>query len=261
MIEQLFPDREKLFTNKVVVVTGGGGGIGWGICLEFAREGARVAVIDKNSKKGQETVAELLEIRPGHHFYEQDIKKTESFGRLVERIEKEVGTIDILINNAGINTEHSFIKMTPEAFDEVYETNLKGHFFLAQTVARRMVANKTKGVILFTSSVHQEVVQGYPHYSSSKAAIAMLVKELAVELAPHGIRDLAVAPGGIFIGKKTEGPQEANDEPTVLLGGKNGIPRDIGRAMVMLASDYWSRHITGEILTVSGGQYLSLVKR
>lgn len=252
---------KELLKGKVVIVTGGGGGIGWGICLEFAREGAKVAIIDKKRESGKEVLREVLKISPGHFFYEQDIREIGLLDGLVKKIEKETGPIDILVNNAGLNTEHSFLEMSSEAFDEVFETNIRGHFFLAQIVAKRMVANKTKGVILFTSSVHQEVVQGHPHYSSSKAAIAMLVRELAVELAPYGIRVLGVAPGGIYIDKRTENPQEANNEPTVLLGGKNGIPRDIGRAMVMLASEYWSRHITGEILTVSGGQYLARPRR
>jgi NAD(P)-dependent dehydrogenase (short-subunit alcohol dehydrogenase family) len=86
--------------------------------------------------------------------------------------------------------------------------------------------------------------------------LVMLIKEMAVELAPDGIRVVGIAPGGIYIDRRIEDPGLANDEPTVLLGGKNGIPRDIGRAAVMLASDYWSRQITGEVLVVSGGQYL-----
>ena len=128
--------------------------------------------------------------------------------------------------------------------------------FLSQTVAQKMVEGGIEGVILFITSVHQEVVQQHPHYSSSKAALAMLVKEMAAELAPHKIRVVGIAPGGIYVNGRVSDPEQADDEPTVLLGGKNGIPRDIGRAAVFLTSDYWSRHITGEILTVSGGQYL-----
>jgi len=242
--------------GKVALITGGGGGIGWGIATEFAREGAKVALVDIDEKRGQEVLDLVKKISPTHYFYQADIRDINSFKSLLDKIETDLGGVDVLVNNAGVNTPHSFLNMTPEAFDQVFETNLRGHFFLSQEVAKQMIAMKKSGVIIFITSIHQEVVQGHPHYSASKAALAMLVKEMAVELASYGIRVNGIAPGGIYVEKKVEDPLLANDEPSVILGGKNGIPRDIGRAAVMLASEYWSRHITGEILTVSGGQYL-----
>lgn len=248
--------KEGFLKGKIALVTGGGGGIGWGICTELAREGARVAIIDINEQKGQEVLGLANEINPGNHFYNADITKIENFENLLDQIEEDMGPVDILINNAGINTGNGFLNMTPEAFDKVYGVNIRGHFFLSQKVTKRMIEKGRKGSILFITSVHQEVISSHPHYSSTKAALAMLVKEMAVELAPYGIRVNGIAPGGIYIDKKIEDPQLANDEKSVLLGGKNGIPRDIGRAVVMLVSDYWSRHITGEVLFVTGGQYL-----
>jgi glucose 1-dehydrogenase len=245
-----------LFGDKVILITGGGGGIGWAICREFAREGAQIAIIDINETKGQEVLLDVRRLSPGHRFYHQDIRDINAFSDLLGQIDHDLGRIDVLINNAGVNTDNGFLNMTPEAFDHVLAVNLRGHFFLSQKVAQAMIAAKTKGVILFTTSVHQNVVQGHPHYSASKSALVMLIKEMAVELAPDGIRVVGIAPGGIYIDRRIEDPGLANDEPTVLLGGKNGIPRDIGRAAVMLASDYWSRQITGEVLVVSGGQYL-----
>lgn len=249
---------EKLFENKNVLITGGGGGLGWGMACEFAKEGAKVALVDIDSQKGEEVLKDyLLKISSGHRFYQQDIRNLSELGELVNRIKSDLGEIDILINNAGVNTGHHFLDMTPEAFDQVLDTNLRAHFFLSQKVAKQMIENKSGGVILFITSVHQEVVGSCPHYSASKAALAMLVREMAVELAPYKIRVVGIAPGGIYIDKRVDNPEEANDEPTVLLGGKNGIPQDIGRAAVSLASNYWSRHITGVVLTVAGGQYLS----
>jgi NAD(P)-dependent dehydrogenase (short-subunit alcohol dehydrogenase family) len=84
----------------------------------------------------------------------------------------------------------------------------------------------------------------------------MLVKEMAVALAPYRIRVVGIAPGGIYVEKRVDDPLLADSERSVILGGRNGIPRDIARAAVFLTSDYWSRHITGEIVTISGGQYL-----
>jgi len=238
--------------GKTALVTGGGGGIGWGIAREFALEGARVIVTDINEVTGKEVLLELNKISKGHIFVNLDVREINNFPAIL----KKIGDVDILINNAGINTPNGVLNMTTDKWDTVFNTNLKGHFFLSQLIAGYFITKKKKGVILFISSVHQDVVQGTPHYSSSKAAIKMLIKEMAVELAPHNIRVVGIAPGGIHISEKIENPANALKEKTVLLGGKNGIPRDIGRAAVFLCSEYWSRHITGETLVVSGGQYL-----
>jgi NAD(P)-dependent dehydrogenase (short-subunit alcohol dehydrogenase family) len=248
--------ERKFLENKVALITGGGGGIGWGIGLEFAREGAQVILADINRQKGEEVLGELRKVSDGHLFVEMDVRKVGMFEGLLEQVEKNLGKIDILINNAGVNTSHAFLDMTPEAWDNVHDTNLRASMFLSQAVVRRMVDGGRTGNVLFITSVHQEVIQGRPHYSSSKAGLKMLVKEMAVELAGYGIRVNGIAPGGIYIDKRIEDQMEANKESSVLLGGRNGIPRDIGRAAVFLSSDYWSRHVTGEVLTVSGGQYL-----
>lgn len=245
---------EKFLEGKTVLVTGGGGGIGWGICLECARAGAKLIVTDIDRKKGGEVLDDLEEISSGHRFWYLDVRNTKENCRGITNIYEAGGRIDVLINNAGVNSSHGFLDMAEDAWDEVFAVNLRGHFFLSQIVARKMIEHKARGVILFTTSVHQEIIQGRPHYSTSKAALRMLIREMAVELAPHGIRVNGVAPGGIDL-RRIEDPALAGDEPTVLLGGKNGIPSDIGRMMVVLASD-WSRHMTGEVVTVSGGQYL-----
>jgi len=258
-IKEAFPERLKFLEGKVALITGGGGGIGWGIALEFAREGAQVMIVDIDQKKGEEVLGEVNKISRGHSFWPLDIRKIENFPDFLHEIYRKYGKIDVLVNNAGINTENTFLTMTPENWDLVYETNVRGHFFFSQAIAERMIEAGIGGSILFITSIHQEVVQGRPHYSSSKAGLAMLVKEMAAELAPYNIRVNGIAPGGIYIERRTEDPNSASQEQTVLLGGRNGIPRDIGRAAVFLASDYWSRHITGQILTVSGGQYLKPV--
>lgn len=245
-----------LLQNKIALVTGGGGGIGWGICTEFAKEGAKVVVTDIDDIAGQEVTDELSTISSGHTYHNLDTRYVKKFQSTVSQILKGVGDIDILVNHAGVNTPNDLLTMTEEAWDKVHETNLRGHVFLSQLIAKNLKEKNKSGGIIFTSSVHQSVVQGRPHYSSSKAAMIMLIKEMAVELASYNIRVNGIAPGGIYVSEKTDDPKKANEEPTVLLGGKNGIPQDIGRTAVFLASDYWSRHITGEIITVSGGQYL-----
>lgn len=245
----------KYLNGKNILITGGAGGVGWGIAKECAREGAKVVITDINEKKGREVLDEILTISGDHKYYHLDLRETKKFDAILEKIESETGLIDVLFNNAGINTPHFLLNMTEENWDNVQNINLKGHFFLTQKVVKKMIDNKVEGSVIFTSSVHQEI-PSTPHYSTSKASIKILVKQMAGELAHFKIRVNGIAPGGIYISKKVENPEEANDESSVLLGGKNGIPRDIGRIAVVLASDYWSRNITGEVITVSGGQYL-----
>lgn len=247
-----------MLVGKTILITGAGGGIGWGICLECARAGAKVIVTDIDETAGKKVLDDLAKISLGHEFWKLDVRKIEEGKSLIEKIYSRGEKIDVLINNAGVNAGSSFLNMTVDEWDKVYETNIRGHVFLSQLAAKKMVEKKIKGVILFTTSIHQEVVGGCPHYSSSKAALAMLIKEMAAELAEFGIRVNGVAPGGIYVEKHTEDITEASDEPTVLLGGKNGIPRDVGRMMVALASEYWSRHVTGEVVGVNGGQYLKV---
>lgn len=246
----------KLLKNKIALVTGGGGGVGWGICKELAEEGAKVTIVDIDEKAGKKVLNEISETGKGHKFYKQDVSIVEDLNKFMQKIYKNDGNIDILINNAGINTPNKFLDMTVENWDKVHDVNLKSHFFLSQNVAKNMIKNKIEGKIIFISSVHQKIVQKRPHYSSSKAAISMLVKEIAIELAPHNIRVNTIAPGGIDISGRVSDPKRAKEDPPVPLRRKSGIPSDIGRAVVFLASDRWSRHITGSTVTVSGGQYI-----
>lgn len=244
--------------GKNILVTGGGGGIGWGICLECAREGARVIVTDVDDEKGVEVLSQCLLISKGHVYKHLDLLQISEFPEILKETYNEVGGVDVLVNNSGINTPNDILNMTEESWDNVMGVNVRGHVFLTKLVVQKMIDSKEKGSVVFISSVHQDVPQR-PHYTASKSAIRGLVKSMAVEFAPYGIKVNGIAPGGIYIDKRVEEPEKAGKEPTVLLGRKNGIPSDIGRMVVVLASDYWSRHITGEMVTVSGGQYMKPV--
>ena len=239
--------------GKVALVTGAAGGIGrWGICPILAQLGVRLAVTDINDEKGKELAQNLGD---KHRYYHLDVMRINSFPEVVERIWEDFGRIDLLVNNAGINLGENFLDMTPEGWDKVHGTNLRGHLFLSQEVVKRMIREGRKGVVVFTTSVHQEVCQRRLPYSTSKAALAMAIKEMALELGPYGIRVTGVAPGGIYITEHTTDRRKASRTKTVPLGGRNGLPQDIGWAVAFLVSDL-ATHITGEVLTVSGGQYL-----
>lgn len=250
----------KYLENKNILITGGAGGLGWGMAVECAKAGAKVILTDINDKKGQEVLDEILKISQGHSYVHMDVKEINQFINIVDQIENEIGPVDVLINNAGVNNLRWVTDMTEEDWDNVFDTNLKGHMFLTKNVVNRMIDKNIKGSVIFISSIHQ-YIPSTPHYSASKAATNTLVKEMAAELAKHSIRVNGIAPGGIYVSKRVTEPVDADNEPTVLLGGKNGIPSDIGRMAVVLASEYWSRHITGQMITVAGGQYMRIFKK
>ncbi len=248
--------RESL-AGKVALVTGAAGGIGrWGICPVLAELGVRLAVTDMDNQRGEELVAKLGK---DHRYYHLDVRGVDSFPTVLDQIGEDFGQVDILINNAGVNLGQNFLDLTPEGWDKVYNTNIRGPVFLSQLVAKRMIEAELPGVILFITSVHQEVCQKHLPYSTSKAALVMAVKEMAIKLGPHEIRVVGVAPGGISISEEVTDRSQASRSGTVPLGGRNGIPRDIGNAVAFLVSGL-ADHITGTVLTVSGGQYLDPTK-
>lgn len=240
--------KRLLLHQQVAIVTGSAKGIGRGIATEMAQEGASIVIADID-EAGMDETEQLITATGGTCLkVYSDMQNAEQRQHLVEATLQHFGTIDILVNNAGINTPgaRSFLDILPETYDSVLQTNTKGSFFLAQLVAREMVQRKIEGTILFTSSTHARIISMQPAYSASKAAIEMLVREMALELAEHGIRVNAVAPGWIKVRETTH-----MDNPFIPLG-RTGLPEDIARAMVFLASPYAS-YITGQTLTVDGG--------
>jgi glucose 1-dehydrogenase len=248
---------KKSLEGKVALVTGAAGGIGrFGICPVLAELGVRIAITDIDDSRGEELTAKL---GGKHRYYHLDVREVDSFPDVLDRVWGDFGRVDILVNNAGINLGQNFLDLTPQGWDEVHGVNLRGHIFLSQAVVKRMIKANLPGVVLFITSVHQEVCQRRLPYSTSKAALVMAIKELALELGPHNIRVVGVAPCGVRIDQEVTDRAESSRTGTVPLGGRNGIPRDIGNAVAFLASDL-AAHVTGTVLTVSGGQYLDPTK-
>jgi len=237
-----------LLTNKTVLITGAAKGIGRGIAIEMAREGADVVIADVDEEESQKTLRLIRDLERSCLAVPTDVRDIEQNNRLVDRVLETFGKIDILVNNAGINTPgvDRILEISPENFDFVLSTNFRGHLFLSQRVAREMIERNIKGSLLFTSSSHARVISTRPAYSASKAAIETLVREAALELAAYGIRVNAVAPGWIAIRDEQE-----RSNHFIPLGYK-GAPEDIAHAMVFLASEKAS-YITGQTLTVDGG--------
>ncbi len=231
------------------VVTGGANGIGEAIAKRLSLSGHPVAIIDRDQRGSVRMERWAREHRRLLMSIVHDVTDIGQHRRVVKRIRKTLGPIGIFVNAAGMGVSHSFRRTTPEDLDTVLNTNLRGPFFLTQAILRAMPRG---GSIVFITSVHQDEPVGDPTYSMSKAALKVLVKELALELGPsRRIRINGIAPGAIRH-RKTVTPRFSR----VPLGQRRGTPEDIAHVVAFLVSPEAS-YITGELVTVDAG--LSLV--
>lgn len=244
--------------GKIVLVTGAQRGIGRAIAVRFAEAGADVALNFLDDKAATESAAaEITALGRRATTIAADISKPEEARRLVADAERALGPIDVLVNNAGIFPRAPFLDLTEDTWDAVLDTNLKATFVCAQEAARRMVAAGRPGAIINLSS-------GAPYrgsmrataYMASKLGIVGLTRGMARELAPHGIRVNAVAPGIT----NTAMPRLGNtEEALAALGrsnptGRLAEPEDIADVVVFLATDD-ARHLVGQLIHVNGGDY------
>lgn len=243
-------------TGKVVLVTGGSQGIGAAICKAMAICGADVVINYLSHKKSAEELAVSLQHEYGIKALSfcADISKPEEIKKLFSLIDENFNAIDVLVNNAGCETISHAIDLDLNEWDRIFDVNLKGAFHCAQLAGRRMMRNKS-GVIINISSIHDKVPRkGLIHYCSAKAALNMMTKCLALELAEHAIRVLAVSPGAV--------ETEMNREEINKFGrdkfnnwipfGKIGAGDDVAWACAFLASDK-AAYITGTELYIDGG--------
>jgi NAD(P)-dependent dehydrogenase (short-subunit alcohol dehydrogenase family) len=248
--------------GKVALVTGGARGIGRGIALTLAGEGARVVVNYVNRADAAGEVVRLIRERGGDaEAIQGDVGVYADVERLVEKTLERFGRIDILVNNAGIVSRKPILEIPLEEWDRVVHTNFYGCFHCSRLVGRHMVARGGGGKIVSISSIHGRVAKAnLGPYCATKAAIEMFSKQLAVELAPHRINVNVVASGTIIteinlpLYQSTK-PEDVEKRTAVLHRvpwGEIGQPEDIGRAVAFLASDA-ARYITGAVLYVDGG--------
>ncbi|MBO5487709.1 MAG: 3-oxoacyl-[acyl-carrier-protein] reductase [Eubacterium sp.] len=243
-----------LLEDKIAVVTGAGRGIGKGIALAMAREGAMVVVNYNGSKERAEEVVAEIEKNGGKAVAIQcNVSDFEQAKEFYANVVKEYGRIDILVNNAGITRDNLIMKMSEEEFSDVIQTNLAGTFNGIKFVTRPMMKQRAGRIINIASVSGVTGNMGQANYSASKAGVIGLTKAVAKELASRNITVNAVAPGFIAT-EMTEKLSEAVREEAVktIPLGEFGKVEDIAEAVVFLASDR-ARYITGQVLCVDGG--------
>ncbi len=244
--------------GKIALVTGAQQGIGRGIALAFAREGADVAVNYLDDRAAAEKV--LREVHAAGRravLVQADVARPTDAQTMVAQVLSELGGLDVLVNNAGVYPRVPFLEMRETDWDLVLDVNLKGGFFCAQAAARAMVAAVRRGSIInMASQAIRGAVRGV-HYSASKGGVVAMTRATALELAPHGIRVNAIAPGLT----DTAQPRYGNNEEELAAMasavplGRMAQPDDIAAVAVFLASDD-ARHVTGQTVHVNGGSYM-----
>jgi 3-oxoacyl-[acyl-carrier protein] reductase len=241
-------------TDKAAVVTGGSRGIGRAIALRLARQGADVAFSYRgNQAAADDTVREIESLGRKALAVQADVTDPTSAETLVKTAIDAFGKVDILVNNAGITRDDLIMRMTPDMFREVLETNLFGAFYATKAVTRPMLKAKGGRIINITSVSGQAGQMGQANYSSAKAGLIGLTKATARELASRGITCNAVAPGFVLTELTGSLPEDLKAqliERTPL--GRFGTVEEIADAVAFLASDE-ARFITGQVLAVDGG--------
>jgi glucose 1-dehydrogenase len=246
---------------RSVIVTGGSTGIGLEVARRFGAGGDRVLITGRTQETLEAARRELegqgLEVAA----FRGSVASAEDVGRVMDAAIDAFGGVDVLVNNAGIGPESPILETGEERWDEIYATNVRGAFLMSREAARFMVGQGRAGTLLFTSSLNSlRPAAGAVAYSSSKAALDSLVKGLALELAPHGIRVCGVNPGYIetpMLRKvyDTDDAYEAwvRDRTGRVPIGRLGQPQEIAAAFWFLASADAS-YITGTTLVVDGGR-------
>ena len=242
-------------TGRVAVVTGGNGGIGRGIALGLAEAGAAVAVCGRNDEKNQRVLSELKTIGGRSMALMVDITNRAELEPAVNKVESELGSVNILVNNAGIaSLSGGVMNEKPEDWDRVIETQLNSVFLLSKLAARSMIRQKI-GKIINIASMYSFFGSGLvPSYCAAKGAIVQLTKSMAIEFAPHNIQVNAIAPG--WIETDMTAPVRTtpmNDEILARTpAGRWGQPEEVAGAAVYLASRA-SDFVTGDTIRVDGG--------
>ena len=267
LIVNTAPDPSKPLRNQKALVTGANSGIGEACALALGEAGADVVVNYVSRPEEADRVVEIIKQSGSRAFAIQaDVSREDQVQAMFARMREEFGTIDILVNNAGLQRDARFEEMTLEQWNTVIAINLTGQFLCAREAVREFLrrgvvpdVSSAAGKIICMSSVHEVIPWGgHVNYAASKGGVMQLMKSMAQELAPKKIRVNSIAPGAIKtpINRTAWETPEAERELLKLIPeGRVGVPADIARAAVWLASDA-SDYVTGTTIFVDGGMTL-----
>src|SRR5215510_747851 len=247
--------------DQVALVTGGTRGIGRAIVKAFAAEGARVAFVYRgNQAAADQLVQEITQAGGTALALQADVADPKAAETCVERVQKEWGRLDVLVNNAGVIRDDLFVRMEPDAWQSVLQTNLGGTYNFCKAVAYPMMKQRHGRIINISSVAAEHVNPGQTNYAASKGAINAFTRALAVELASRNVTVNAIAPGFIETDMSAAVRNKAGDviEKKYIPMKRIGQPEDVARVAVFLASAD-SAYITGQVLTVDGGLSLGAV--
>jgi len=242
-------------TDKGVLVSGGSSGIGEATVRRFLEEGGRVYFCGLDVDEVRSTIGELSSLGPVDGMA-CDIGRDDDVARLVDAAETALGSIDVLINNAGIAHKDAFLEIDVAEWDRIVRVNLRGMFLVAQAVARRMVARESGVIVNMASTNALGGEELLAHYNASKGGVLQLTRTMALELGRHGIRVNCLCPGFIrtplndAISDETFMAEYERDKIPL---GRAGTPEEVAAAYAFLASDDAS-FIHGEALVIDGGQ-------
>jgi 3-oxoacyl-[acyl-carrier protein] reductase len=245
---------ERELDGKVAVVTGGNRGIGRSIAEQLARAGARVAVVARAADRAEAAAAALP--ASGHRGFGCDVADAEAVDTLVTQVEKELGSLDVLVNNAGVTSDNLLVRLNDAEWDRVLDTNLKGAFHTIRAAVRGMMRRRNGRIINITSIVGMIGNKGQANYAASKAGLIGLTKSIARELASRNILCNAVAPGFIET-EMTDALSAVTREALVaqIALGRLGTGDDVASVVRFLAGP-GAAYITGQVLVVDGGMVI-----
>jgi glucose 1-dehydrogenase len=251
------PEGRMTLAGKVAIVTGGNSGIGKSIVLALAEQGANIVIDYVCDEQATEDLEQQV-IALGNQAIgvEADVSKVDDLQRLIDSAVKAFGRIDIMVNNAGVETRTSILDTTEAQYDKVLDINLKSAFFGTQIAAKRMIAQGGGGRIINITSVHEDwPMPGNTAYCLSKGGVRMLTRTAGVELAPHNILVVGVGPGAVDtpINKSTmDDPEKLKTLDAAIPIGRMAEPREIGDVVVFLAGAGAS-YLTATTVFVDGG--------
>ena len=243
--------------DKVAVVTGSALGIGRATATLFAREGAKVVIVDLNQAACDEAAAQIAKDTGADTMaVAANVSDLASCEAVTKSVIDRFGKIDILVNNAGITKDNLLLRLTEADWDAVLNVNLKGVFFFTKAVIRAMFKAHAGVIVNIASVVGQEGNIGQTNYAASKGGVIAFTKACAKEFASRNIRVNALAPGFVRTRLTDAISDEAKQRMAErILLGRMGEPEEIAKAVLFLASDE-SSYITGQILGVNGGMYI-----